>query len=108
VAHYDHDEGKAISGGFVYQGRQFPLLKGKYIFGDITNGRVFFVESGNITNGKQTPIQEFQLTLQNKPFTFSAYHQKVMTDLRFGLGLNGEMLLFTKADGRIYQITGVH
>ena len=29
VAEYDHDEGKAISGGFEYTGNAIPLLKGK-------------------------------------------------------------------------------
>src|SRR5690606_31928689 len=42
VAQYDHDEGKAISAGFVYNGN-IPVLKDKYIFGDIVRGRVLYV-----------------------------------------------------------------
>jgi glucose/arabinose dehydrogenase len=46
IVQYDHDEGKAIEGGFAYTGTAVPQLRGKYIFGDINNGRVFFVENG--------------------------------------------------------------
>jgi glucose/arabinose dehydrogenase len=45
AAQYDHDEGSAISGGFVYTRKDIALLTGKYIFGDIVNGHVFYVES---------------------------------------------------------------
>ena len=37
---YDHDEGHAITGGFAYHGR-IAALRGKFVFGDINNGRVF-------------------------------------------------------------------
>lgn len=49
IAEYDHDEGIAIIGGFVYRGRDIPSLRGRYIFGDwsrnfLTNdGRLFFL-----------------------------------------------------------------
>ena len=34
----------AISSGFVYRGTQLQGLQGKYIFGDITTGRLFFAD----------------------------------------------------------------
>lgn len=34
VMEYDHDEGIAIIGGFVYRGSAIPQLQGTYIFGD--------------------------------------------------------------------------
>ena len=40
VVVYDHDEGRAITGGFAYHGR-IDALNGKFVFGDIHNGRVF-------------------------------------------------------------------
>jgi glucose/arabinose dehydrogenase len=43
VAQYDHDEGVATIGGFVYRGRRFPELRGKYVFGDYSDG----LHSGN-------------------------------------------------------------
>jgi hypothetical protein len=40
VAMYDHDEGRAISGGFAYHGR-IEALRGRFIFGDLSRGRLF-------------------------------------------------------------------
>lgn len=43
VIAYPHDaaHGDAISSGFVYQGAAIPALHGKFVFGDITTGRLF-------------------------------------------------------------------
>jgi hypothetical protein len=38
------DGGDAISGGFVYRGTLLPSLVGKYVFGDITTGRIWFAD----------------------------------------------------------------
>src|SRR5690606_36163701 len=42
VAAYSHWDGDGISSGFVYRGSLLPALYGKYIFGDIANGRIFY------------------------------------------------------------------
>lgn len=42
VANYSHRDGDAISSGFVYRGKLLPQLYGKYIFGDISTGRIFY------------------------------------------------------------------
>jgi hypothetical protein len=44
VAQYSHRDGDAISSGFVYRGTLMPALRGKYIFGDITTGRLFYCD----------------------------------------------------------------
>ncbi|TAK96094.1 MAG: hypothetical protein EPO07_14850, partial [Verrucomicrobia bacterium] len=44
VAEYSHWDGDGISSGFVYRGSLMPGLYGKYIFGDIANGRVFYAD----------------------------------------------------------------
>ncbi|MFO1418167.1 MAG: PQQ-dependent sugar dehydrogenase [Methylotetracoccus sp.] len=52
-AQYDHDEGIAIVGGFVYRGSALPELSGKYVFGDYSRefatagGRLFYVDGEN-------------------------------------------------------------
>ena len=55
VAEYDHDEGIAVIGGFVYRGSDVDALAGRYVFGDYScpctrdYGRVFFLrEDGQI------------------------------------------------------------
>ncbi|RRB15645.1 cytochrome C [Larkinella knui] len=104
VAQYDHDEGNAFSAGFVYSGTAIPALTGKYIFGDIVNGRVFFVENDQLQLGKQAPIQEFTVQVAGKTATFQELSKSAKTDLRFGLGLNQDFYIYTKADGKIYKI----
>lgn len=44
VALYSHWDGDGISSGVVYRGSLMPGLYGKYIFGDIANGRVFYAD----------------------------------------------------------------
>ena len=41
---YDHDEGKSVTGGYVYRGSRLPELWGKYIFGDYETGRIWALE----------------------------------------------------------------
>jgi glucose/arabinose dehydrogenase len=44
VAEYSHTDGDAISSGFVYHGTKIPQLIGKYVFGDISTGRLFYTD----------------------------------------------------------------
>lgn len=45
---YDRSQGWSITGGFVYDGENFPELKGKYLFGDYVNGKIWALEpNGN-------------------------------------------------------------
>ena len=44
VAQYSHRDGDGISSGFVYRGTLMPALYGKYIFGDVPNGRLFYAD----------------------------------------------------------------
>ncbi len=49
IAEYDHDEGIAIIGGFVYRGAALPTFDGRYIFGEFaptfqSDGRLFYLD----------------------------------------------------------------
>ncbi len=44
VVAYSHRDGDAVFGGFVYRGARLPQLQGKYVFGDITTGRIFYAD----------------------------------------------------------------
>jgi hypothetical protein len=44
AAEYFQTEGDAMSSGFVYRGTLVPQLYGKWIFGDITTGRLFYCD----------------------------------------------------------------
>jgi hypothetical protein len=40
--------GDAIAGGFVYRGTRVPQLTGKYVFGDITTGQIFWANLADL------------------------------------------------------------
>ena len=104
IAQYDHEEGNAISAGFLYTSSDIPFLSDKYIFGDIVNGRVFFIENKDLVLGKPANIQELDLELDGKPINFREICNNSKTDLRFGQGESGELYLYTKTDGKIYKV----
>lgn len=106
VAQYDHDEGNAFSGGFVYAGKSIPLLTGKYVFGDIVNGRVYYVENRELAIGRQAVVRELDVELNGKLTSFRELTNAKKTDFRIGVGLNQELYFFTKTDGKIYRVTG--
>lgn len=104
VAEYDHDEGNAISGGLEYWGTKVNSLKGKYLFGDIVKGRLFYVEMKDLAIGKQAPIKELQLTINGQKKTLVETTGDDKVDVRFGRDHTGEMYILTKPDGKVYKI----
>jgi hypothetical protein len=46
VIQYGHVKGggDAVSSGYVYRGKAIPALRGKYVFGDITTGNLWWVD----------------------------------------------------------------
>ncbi len=104
IAQFDHDEGNAIMGGFEYTGSQIPQLQGKYIFGEIVRGRVFYLNLKDIKENSQAKIQEFSLALDGQSTTLKDLCQATKVDLRIGQDVAGEIYLFTKPDGMMYKI----
>jgi glucose/arabinose dehydrogenase len=104
VAQFDHDEGNAIMGGFEYIGKEIPSLKGKYIFGEVVRGRVFYVNINEIVDGKQAVIHEFPLNIDGKLTTLKETTKQNKVDFRIGKDAIGEMYIFTKSDGVMYKI----
>ena len=48
VFEYGHDQGRcAVTGGYVYRGRNLPALQGSYLFGDYCSGELFAVPIGS-------------------------------------------------------------
>lgn len=99
---YDHTEGFAISGGHVYQGN-IQELKNKYIFGDIVNGRLFYI---NIDKPlADSVIYEFTVMENGKATSLSELSQTSRVHLRIGYDqCNHELYIITKSDGRIRRI----
>lgn len=105
IAEYDHDEGLAISGGYEYLGNTIVPLKGKFLFGDIPSGRLFFINTDDIQQGKQADIHEWSITVNKIPKTLKQVCGCDRVDLRFGRDAQGELYVLTKADGMLYKMT---
>jgi hypothetical protein len=64
---YDHDEGVAIIGGFVYRGAAHQQLRGHYVFGDYSdgfnsgNGRVMYLDESDVADPRDRTPRIFNL-----------------------------------------------
>jgi hypothetical protein len=66
VAVYSHNEGDSLGSGFVYHGKLIPQLRGKYIFDDMTTGRLLYADLGEMIashreRNKAAAVHELQL-----------------------------------------------
>ncbi len=104
VAQFDHDEGTAICGGFEYCGTSIPQLAGKYVFGDIGTGKLFYVNMKELRLGKQATIKKWNISMNGLPTTFAKLCRNDRVDIRFGMDSNGELYVLTKADGKVYKL----
>lgn len=89
VAEYSHDGGNcSITGGYVYRGEQYPLLRGNYFFADYCSGTFWSLLRHPDASWQQTVV------LQSDLFVSS-----------FGEDVNGELYALDIASGTIYQLT---
>lgn len=116
VAAFDHnpppghplcsDSGHAIDGGFVYRG-SIPELRGKYLFTDLVDGRIFYTEASEMRRGRpMAQIHQLQVYAGGQRTTFQQLVGNARVDLRFGQDRRGELYLVAKANGKAYKVTG--
>jgi glucose/arabinose dehydrogenase len=88
VIDYTHDEGCAVTGGYVYRGRELPSLVGTYFYGDFCGKwvRSFRLANGTVTEatGRPTLATDGNIT-------------------SFGEDANGELYVLTSS-GTVYRI----
>lgn len=117
VAQYDHnpppgypcgaDVGRAVSGGFVYRGHDIPQLRGKYVFADLVDGRVFYTEEKQMRRGKKpAKIHELAIFDGRQETTMPVLADDRRVDLRIGTDDDGELYLLSKANGKIWTVEG--
>ncbi len=106
VAQYDHDEGSAISGGFVYAGSQLPILRGKYIFGDMSRGWLYYSEIAELNDGQQATIFRLKVSIDGNVSNMEDITKSKRVDLRIGIDSDRELYLFSKGNGAVYKIVG--
>ena len=120
VVVYDHDEGRAITDGFAYHGR-IDALKGKFVFGDIFNGRVFVSDLAAMKKADDgipqtvAPVEEVQLyvrdaTGKREDVSFRDLIGRAMgnpvprADLHISISRDGELFLTSRQDGMIRML----
>lgn len=108
VAQLDHDESTAISGGFEYRGTAIPQLAGKYVFGDIASGKLFFVNMKDLNLGKQATIKKWNITLNGALTSLAQLCKNNRVEMRFGMDSKGELYILTKADGKVYKLVSAN
>ncbi len=104
VIQYDHDEGTAVSGGYVYAGTTIPVLQGKYIFGDISRGTLFYSEVAAMNQGQQAPIYKFKVSLDRQLTDLETIVNDKRAELRLGMDHEGELYIFSKSNGTVYKV----
>ena len=85
------DDGKSITGGYVYRGKELPALVGAYIFGDFDTGRIWGLRVD--AAGKLAEVDELVDLRQNPKLAIAA----------FGEDQGGELTILA-FDGRIYRL----
>ena len=120
VAIYDHDEGRAVTGGFAYHGR-IAALRGKFVFGDIQNGRLFATDLSALKNADDgipqtvAPIEEIQLYVRDASGNRVGVSMRELVDQAMGGSIarvdlhisrtgDGELLLTSRQDGTIRML----
>jgi hypothetical protein len=120
VAIYDHDEGRAVTDGFVYRGR-IAALRGKFVFGDIQNGRLFAADLAELKKADDgipqtvAPIEEIQLYTRDASGKRVDVTLQELVDRKMGAAIaradlhisktrDGELLITSRQDGMIRML----
>lgn len=88
IYEYSHDEGKSITGGYVYTGSGIPSLRGKYVFADFVSGWMRAITLPR--EGKAQAID-----LGKWPILIAT----------FGRAADGELYVSDFGKGTIYKLT---
>lgn len=120
VAAYDHDEGRSVTDGFAYHGR-IAALNGKFVFGDIQNGRVFASDLAALKKADDgiprtvAPIEEIQLYIRDASGKRVDVSLRDLIEMKMGMSMpradlhisrtrDGELLLTSRQDGMIRML----
>ena len=108
IAAYDHDEGYAIGGGYVYRGKAIPALVGMYVFTDIPMGRLFYFDTRNLGQGGRAEIFELQVMYKGRARSMTEIVGNLArVDAGLGQDADGEFFLLTKQDGMVRRLSPV-
>jgi len=102
LGQYDHTDGYAVTGGYVYRG-PLAALTGRYVFGDIVSGRLFFM---NLDAGlTDHTIYELNIVRDGAVTSIKALARAERAHLRLGYDdRTGDLFVLTKGDGMIRRV----
>lgn len=104
---YDHQDGQSITGGYVYRG-PLELLQGKYVFGDMVNGRLFFMSLGDSILSDRA-IYEIAVRRDGADTTLKQLAGAQRAHLRIGYDdRTGDLYVLTKDDGMIRRVSAAY
>lgn len=94
----EHDETVAIIGGYILP---YGPLQGKFVFGDIPSGRLFFADLNESPNPL---VQTWGVIYEGKEVNLKELFKTSRVDLKFGQDHTGQVYIMSKAEGKIYRI----
>ncbi|GMQ30151.1 PQQ-dependent sugar dehydrogenase [Algoriphagus confluentis] len=94
----EHDETVAIIGGYTLP---YGPLQGKFVFGDIPSGRLFFADLSESSNPL---VQTWGVIHEGKEVNLKELFNTSRVDLKFGQDHSGLVYIMSKAEGKIYRI----
>jgi hypothetical protein len=124
----------AIANGFVYRGKLIPALRGKFLFGDITGGRLWWADMKEMIaaddGDPKTMAEMHEVKIawngasypRMAPINEVAYHERGgkaehlpgagrvqggRSDIRLGMDAAGELYIMSKSDAVVRAIVGV-
>ena len=93
----EHDETVAVIGGYlVLEGP----LKGKFVFGDIPSGRLFFADLSE----KNPVVKSWGVTFEGKEVSMQTLVNHDRVDLKFGIDAENRLYIMSKTEGKIYRL----
>jgi hypothetical protein len=123
----------ALANGFVYRGKAIPALRGRFVFGDITSGRLWWADMKEMVaadDGDPKTMAEMhdvkiawkgEVYPRMVPICEVSYHARGgkaehlpgaervpggRSDIRLAMDAAGELYVMTKSDGVIRQVVG--
>ena len=105
-AQYDHEDGNAISGGYVYDG-SLAALQHKYIFGDIVKGKLFYVNIDPTLS--DSTVYELAITQEGKATNLQEMSHTKRLHLRVAYDpYNKQVYIISKFDGKIRRVVNAY
>lgn len=93
----EHDETVAVIGGYMVS--EGPL-KGKFVFGDIPSGRLFFAD----LTEKSPVVKTWGVRFGGNEVSMKTLVNHDRVDLKFGIDAESNLYLMSKTEGKIFRI----